>query len=51
MGPVWFGLILVLWAPLVALARVSMGVHYISDVLAGGFLGLIIGIVWILILG
>jgi undecaprenyl-diphosphatase len=51
MGPVWFGLVLVLWAPLVALARVSMGVHYISDVLAGGFLGLIIGIVWILILG
>ena len=50
LGPLWFAVILVIWAPLVALARVAMGVHYLSDVLAGGFLGLIIGILWIVIL-
>lgn len=43
-GPAWFGILLALWAPLVVLARVAMGVHYLSDVLAGTFLGLIIGI-------
>jgi len=46
MGPMWFAITLTFWGPLVALARVSMGVHYISDVFAGGVLGLIIGSVW-----
>jgi membrane-associated phospholipid phosphatase len=32
--------ILILWAPLVSLARVSMGVHYLVDVIAGWLLGL-----------
>lgn len=45
MGPFWFGTIMVVWAPLVALARVSMGVHYISDVLAGALLGILIGVI------
>ncbi|MFN2194800.1 MAG: phosphatase PAP2 family protein [Anaerolineales bacterium] len=45
MGPPWFAVIMLIWAPLVALARVSMGVHYLSDVLAGGLLGLILGLV------
>lgn len=31
--------ILVIWAPLVSLARVSMGVHYLVDVIAGWLLG------------
>jgi undecaprenyl-diphosphatase len=39
LGPVWLALILVVWAPLVSLARVSMGVHYLSDILAGAVLG------------
>jgi len=47
----WLGILLVLWAPLVALARVAMGVHYLSDVFAGGFLGFVIGTLWILVLG
>ena len=51
LGPMWLGILLVLWAPLVALARVAMGVHYLSDVLAGGIFGLVIGILWILVLG
>ena len=43
LGPWWMGLILLVWAPLVGLARVAMGLHYLSDVLAGMLLGLVIG--------
>ncbi len=43
LGPLWFGLLLLAWAPLVALARVAMGVHYLSDILAGIFLGIVLG--------
>jgi len=43
LGPSWFGWMLAIWAPLVILARVAMGVHYFSDVIAGALLGLIIG--------
>jgi membrane-associated phospholipid phosphatase len=43
LGPFWLGLILLIWAPLVGLARVAMGVHYLSDVLAGSLLGILIG--------
>lgn len=49
LGPGWFGLALVLWAPLVSLARVAMGVHYLSDVVAGVLLGVLAGIVALLI--
>lgn len=44
LGPSWLALILWIWAPLVALARVAMGVHYISDVLAGAAFGLIVAL-------
>ena len=50
MGPIWLALILLIWAPLVGLARVAMGVHYLSDIIAGGILGLLIGILWVLLL-
>jgi len=43
LGPAWLAVILWVWAPLVALARVAMGVHYISDVVAGGAVGLLAG--------
>jgi undecaprenyl-diphosphatase len=43
LGPAWFGWAVLVWAPLVMLARVAMGVHYLSDVLAGAILGLGIG--------
>ena len=43
MGPAWFGLLLLVWAPLVILARVAMGVHYLSDVLAGSLFGVTVG--------
>jgi len=40
LGPGWLALLLWPWAPLVALARVAMGLHYLSDVLAGIFIGI-----------
>ena len=42
-GPPWLAISLVVWAPLVGLSRVAMGLHYLSDVLAGAALGLIAG--------
>jgi len=49
LGPFWLGLALLLWAPLVGLARVALGVHYPSDVAAGMVVGAILGllILWI----
>lgn len=44
-GPMWLAAILWVWAPLVALARVSMGVHYLSDVAAGAALGVIVALI------
>ncbi len=44
LGPPWFAILLVVWAPLVSLARVAMGVHYLSDVVAGMAFGLMIGL-------
>lgn len=49
MGPAWLALILIIWAPLVALARVTMGLHYLSDVLAGVVVGGLMGIGAILV--
>jgi len=50
LGPAWFGGLLAIWAPLVVLARVAMGVHYLSDVLAGALLGIVMGLLagWVL---
>jgi undecaprenyl-diphosphatase len=43
LGPTWFAGLLWVWAPLVVLARVAMGLHYLSDVLAGAAFGLAMG--------
>jgi undecaprenyl-diphosphatase len=48
-GPLWLGLLLLAWAPLVGLARVAMGLHYLSDVLAGMLLGVVMGVLVLLI--
>ena len=45
LGPAWLAILLCIWAPLVSLARVLMGVHYVSDITAGMLLGIIVG--WI----
>jgi undecaprenyl-diphosphatase len=49
MGPAWLAVLLCFWMPLVALARVAMGVHYLSDVIAGTVLGVIAGGIVLLI--
>ena len=43
LGPAWFGMLLAVWAPLVGLARVATGLHFVSDVLAGWLLGALMG--------
>lgn len=43
-GPVWFAVLLVLWLPVVSLARVAMGVHYLSDIFAGMMVGILAGL-------
>jgi membrane-associated phospholipid phosphatase len=45
LGPVWLAAILWIWAPLVALARVAMGVHYLSDIVAGALFGIIMALI------
>ena len=45
LGPAWLAIILWVWAPLVGLARVAMGVHYLSDIIAGAALGIVIALV------
>jgi undecaprenyl-diphosphatase len=50
LGSIGLGFLLLVWALLVALSRVAMGVHYLSDVLAGIVLGLVIaGVVLLLV--
>jgi undecaprenyl-diphosphatase len=43
--PWWLILLLWVWAPLVSLARVAMGVHYLSDVIAGAVVGAVIALI------
>jgi membrane-associated phospholipid phosphatase len=50
LGPSWLILPMAIWAPLVALARVSMGLHYISDIIAGGILGSLSAVIWLAVL-
>jgi undecaprenyl-diphosphatase len=45
LGPNWLAFLLWIWAPLVSLARVAMGVHYVSDVVAGGVLGILFALI------
>ena len=49
LGPGWLAVLLCIWAPFVSLARVAMGVHYLSDVVAGAVLGGIAGGIILLI--
>ena len=45
LGSPWLAILLWIWAPLVSLARVAMGVHYLSDIVAGALLGIVVA--WI----
>jgi membrane-associated phospholipid phosphatase len=43
LGPAWFAIAVVIWAPLVCLARIWTGLHYFSDILGGIALGALAG--------
>jgi len=45
LAPAWLAIALWIWAPLVGLARVAMGVHYVSDVVAGAALGILTALI------
>ena len=45
LGPAWLAIALWIWAPLVALARVAMGVHYLSDIVAGALFGILVALI------
>jgi membrane-associated phospholipid phosphatase len=45
LGPAWLAIALWVWAPLVGLARVAMGVHYVSDIVAGMLLGILVALI------
>lgn len=53
-GPLWLGLLMILWTGLVNYSRIALGVHYLSDIVAGTALGLVLGwsfsLAWTLIL-
>lgn len=42
-GPLWWGVLLFIYAFIVSFSRIMMGVHYFSDVVAGAVIGAIIG--------
>lgn len=44
LGPAWFGWLLAAWTPLVCISRVMTGLHFISDILGGALLGLLMGL-------
>jgi undecaprenyl-diphosphatase len=45
LAPTWLFVLLLMWGPLVAFARVAMGVHYLSDIVGGAVLGIVLGLV------
>ena len=47
LAPAWLAILLWIWAPLVALARVAMGVHYVSDVVAGALVGVVAALIFL----
>ncbi len=48
-GPSWLVPLILVWAPLVPLARVAMGLHYISDTVAGALFGALVAaiVLWL----
>jgi undecaprenyl-diphosphatase len=49
-APIWFAILLTIWAPFVAISRVMTGVHYLSDIIAGIIIGWGLGKLALLIL-
>jgi undecaprenyl-diphosphatase len=51
LGPPWFTIAGVVWGVAVALSRVLMGVHYLSDMVVGFTIGMVVALVVGLALG
>ena len=49
-GFIWIGGGMLVWALLVDLSRIGLGVHYLSDILVGTAIGVLMGILVVLIL-
>lgn len=49
-GPTWLEIPLLVWAPLVSIARVALGVHFLSDVVVGALVGIGAGLLAISIM-
>jgi len=47
-APLWLGVMMIVWAILVSLARVVLGVHYLVDIIVGMVVGLLWGVIIIL---
>jgi undecaprenyl-diphosphatase len=45
LAPAWLAILLWIWAPLVSIARVAMGLHYVSDIVAGAGLGILVALI------
>jgi undecaprenyl-diphosphatase len=45
LGPSGLAMVLWIWAPFVGLARVAMGVHYLSDIVAGALFGILVALI------
>lgn len=49
-APLWFAILLTIWAPMVSLSRIQTGLHYLSDVIAGAVFGWVCGKIAIFLL-
>jgi len=50
-GNIWLGLLMISWTLLVTAARVGLGVHYFSDIVAGITIGAAFGVLVFLLFG
>jgi undecaprenyl-diphosphatase len=49
-GSVWLGLLVLVWAIVVSLSRIVMGLHFVSDVVVGSFIGFSAGLVTLVVM-
>ena len=47
LGPAGLAVLFWIWAPVLSISRVAMGVHYLSDVIGGMLLAIIVGVLWL----
>lgn len=49
-GPAWLGLLVLVWAIVVSLSRIVMGLHFVTDMVVGSFIGFSAGLVTLVVL-